>query len=329
MKKNIMSLCCLLSLCYFATAQTETKLKSGQTIIIKTDGSWSDKSVTYPAQGEEVKLSNGKIIIVMPNNTWKAKPSLPTGEEEITLSSGEVIIVNTNKTWKKKPFSFDYETIYIAGGTFQMGSNESDAESDPKPVHSVTVSSFYMGKYEVTQAQWKAVMGSNPSELGCDQCPVDMVNWNDVQVFIQKLNARTGKKYRLPTEAEWEYAARGAQSYKYAGSDNIYQVAIWTKNNPAFGDYNSKYTAPVGSKLPNGYGIYDMSGNIQEWCSDWYGPYNYNAETNPTGPATGSKRVMRGGSWYDWEHHCLVYERGQCAPDYKYYWNGFRLLRTE
>jgi formylglycine-generating enzyme required for sulfatase activity len=188
--------------------------------------------------------------------------------------------------------SFELEMVFVEGGTFQMGS--SSGESDEQPIHSVTLSSFNIGKFEVTQAQWKAVMGNNPSYYqGCDNCPVENVSWNDVQEFIRKLNARTGKNYRLPTEAEWEFAAKGgkqSRGYTYSGS-NYLGVVAW------YGDKDGSKTHAVGEKQANELGIYDMSGNVWEWCSDWYGPYTSYYETNPTGASSGQYRVLRGGSW--------------------------------
>lgn len=196
----------------------------------------------------------------------------------------------------KQRNSSDIEMVYVAGGTFTMGATSeqgSDAYSDEKPVHSVTVSGFHIGKYEVTQKQWVEVMGSNPSYFKGDNLPVENVSWIDVQVFILKLNAKTGKKYRLPTEAEWEFAARGgnkSKGYKYSGSNTPSDVSWYDGNS------NSK-THPVGTKSPNELGIYDMSGNVCEWCSDWYGEYSSNSQTNPEGPSSGDKRVVRGGCW--------------------------------
>ena len=216
--------------------------------------------------------------------------------------------------------SFEPEMVFVEGGTFQMGS--SSGESDEKPVHSVTLSAFNIGKYEVTQAQWKAVMGNNPSSFtGCDDCPVDNVSWNDVQQYISKLNSQTGKNYRLPTEAEWEYSAKGGKSskgYTYSGSNNLNAVAWYTDN-------SGSKTHAVGGKKANELGIYDMAGNVWEWCSDWYGTYNRYSETNPTGASSGQIRVLRGGSWYYDASSCRAAKRVRNDPDYRYSL-GFRLV---
>ncbi len=211
--------------------------------------------------------------------------------------------------------------IFVEGGTFQMGS--SSGESDEKPVHSVTLSAFNIGKYEVTQAQWTAVMGNNPSSFsGCENCPVENVSWNEVQDFIRKLNAQTGKNYRLPTEAEWEYAANGGKAsrgYTYSGSNDLGSVA-WNTDN------SGSKTHTVGGKQANELGIYDMSGNVWEWCSDWYGTYNSYSETNPTGASSGQFRVLRGGSWYHFAHNCRTALRFWNNPDDRYFNYGFRLV---
>ena len=195
-----------------------------------------------------------------------------------------------NKVFTVNGVSF--KMIAVKGSTFQMGSDDgSDVE---KPVHQVTLSDYYIGETEVTQELWSAVMGSNPSEFpGNMQRPVEMVSWNDCQTFISRLNELTGATFRLPTEAQWEYAARGgnkSKGYTYSGSNAIDDVA-W------YNDNSDRMTHPVKTKAPNELGIYDMSGNVFEWCSDWYGDYSSAAQTDPTGPATGSYRVFRGGSW--------------------------------
>ena len=215
----------------------------------------------------------------------------------------------------------NHEMIFVEGGTFQMGS--SSGESDEKPVHSVTLSAFNIGKYEVTQAQWKAVMGNNPSDFaGCDDCPVENVSWNDAEDFIQELNAQTGMNYRLPTEAEWEYAAkRGKRSkgYTYSGSNDLNSVA-WTIDN------SGRKSHAVGGKQANELGVYDMAGNVWEWCSDWYGEYNSYSETNPTGVSSGQDRVLRGGSWDSDVSGCRLAYRARNFPDIKGDNIGFRLV---
>ena len=211
--------------------------------------------------------------------------------------------------------------VFVKGGMFAMGDIWGDGESDEKPVHNVTVSDFYIGKYEVTQAQWQEIMGSNPSyfDYNSDKHPVDNVSWEDVQEFITKLNQKTGKKYRLPTEAEWEYAARGGYNYKYSGSDTLTDVAWYYDN-------SGQKTHPVGQKRPNKLGIYDMSGNVYEWCQDWYGSYSSASQTNPTGPNSGSYRVLRGGSWNSSTENCRVSKRNSNPQSGRYYGGGFRLV---
>ena len=228
--------------------------------------------------------------------------------------------------------------VLVKGGTFTMGCTDeqgSDCESDEKPAHQVTLSDFYIGQYEVTQAEWRKVMGSDPPELynnGCDQCPVEKVSWNDVQEFLKKLNAQTGLNYRLPTEAEWEYAARGgnqSKGYKYAGSNNVGDVAWYTENDNIANTFGTqKTTHPVGQKKDNELGLFDMSGNVYEWCSDWEGDYSSSAQVNPTGPSSGSNRVFRGGSWSSGPQYTRVAVRGDDAPAVRYFYVGFRLART-
>ena len=245
----------------------------------------------------------------------------------------------------RKPINI--EMVFVKGGTFQMGSN--DGDKDEKPVHTVTVGDFYLGKYEITQKQWRNVMGSNPSYFnGCDNCPVENVSWNDIQEFLRKFNQKTGQHYRLPTEAEWEYAARGGSlspagggaggGHKYAGSNNIDEVAWYWKNSGDVrlnGDWkwdkiknNNCKTHPVGKKQPNELGIYDMSGNVWEWCSDWYGKnyYSSSPRNNPQGPSSGSYRVFRGGSWIIYARFCRVSYRIISYPDPRSNYLGFRLV---
>ena len=218
-----------------------------------------------------------------------------------------------------------FDMIMVEGGTFTMGATSEqgeDAYSHEKPVHQVTLSDYYIGETEVTQALWKAVMGTNPSYFKGDSNPVEKVSWNDCQEFIRKLNSLTGRTFRLPTEAEWEYAARGgnqSKGYKYSGSNTLSSVA-W------YADNSSSQTHAVKTKSPNELGLYDMSGNVYEWCSDWYGSYQSSTQTNPQGPSSGSDRVLRGGSWEINARCCRVSLRNNYSPDVRYYDHGLRLV---
>ena len=218
-----------------------------------------------------------------------------------------------------------FEMVRVEGGTFRMGATseqEADDWDREKPVHSVTLSSYYIGKTEVTQALWKAVMGSNPSSFKGDNLPVECVSWDDCQEFIRKLNSMTGQNFRLPTEAEWEFACRGgnnSRGYKYSGSNYIDDVAWYAGN-------SGIETQPVAAKSPNELGIYDMSGSVLEWCNDWYGGYRCGAQTNPKGSYDESTRVYRGGSWNSYARGCRSSFRS-CAflPSYSYDYLGLRL----
>ena len=249
----------------------------------------------------------------------------------------------------------------INGGTFRMGSNDSEARADEQTIHSVTLNSFYMGETEVTQALWKAVMGENPSDFVGDDLPVESVSWNDCQTFIRKLNQLTGKNFRLPTEAEWEYAARGGKTTSLYNGENIRLLGLnnspnldllgWYGGNCGrdftygngcdygrginISEWDEKQysdetggTHPVKRKQPNAYGLYDMLGNVWEWCGDWYDSeyYSVSSSSNPTGPYSGTERVLRGGSWVSYARACRVSKRSFSEPDDKYNGNGLRLV---
>ena len=243
-----------------------------------------------------------------------------------------------------------FKMIQVDAGTFTMGATEeqgSDAYSDESPTHQVTLSSFAIGQTEVTQELWLAVMGSNPSwfngtgnpnhgsshsnDCGTNlQRPVECVSWNDCQEFISRLNQITGKNFRLPTEAEWEFAARGgnfSQGYKYAGSNNIDDVAWYGSNASEDSQFGVGGNGPqtVGTKLPNEIGLYDMSGNVAEWCQDKYGSYSAEAQTNPAGVASGSEYVVRGGSWLRIPRICRVSSRSKDVPTWYSERVGLRL----
>lgn len=220
------------------------------------------------------------------------------------------------------------EFVFVKGGCFQMGDVFGDGENDEKPAHEVCVSDFYLGKYEVTLGQWEQVMMSNNSsrkECGPD-CPVESVSWFSAQEYVGRLNSKSGQQYRLPTEAEWEYAARsGGKNEKWAGTSDekkLDEFALFEKN-------SEHKPGKKGSKKPNGLGLFDMTGNVAEWCQDWYGEgyYSISPKDNPAGPATGEKHVLRGGGHYNSESRSRTVTRLKDEPymtDYSY---GFRLVR--
>ena len=305
---------------------------SGDSIVAKS-GDWENvaNSRLYQvlqAQGGPEWVTWAAMLFIVPKSTvyqlhdWsllidvQAKPLAPPK----IITPPSKIILPRDTTGFVDPF--EGQIVFVQGGSFMMGSNN----LDEKPIHKVTLSNFYIGKYQVTQAQWKAIMGNNPSYFKGNELPVEQVSWENVQEFIKKLNAKTGLKYRLPTEAEWEYAARGgklSKGYKYSGSDNLDEVA-WHDDN------SGNKTHPVSQKKPNELGLFDMSGNVWEWCQDWYGSeyYKNSPEINPTGPATGSYRVNRGGSWIFDADRCRVSRRGYSTPGYSDISICFRLLRT-
>lgn len=220
-----------------------------------------------------------------------------------------------------------FDMVRVEGGTFTMGctyEQYGDCYSDESPSHSVTLSNFYIGRFEVTQDLWYAVMGYNPSYFSGDvNLPVENVSWNDCQRFISRLNQLTGKRFRLPTEAEWEYAARGgnrSNNYKYSGSNYVGDVA-WYDNNA------DSRTHVVGSKSSNELGLYDMSGNVYEWCQDYYSSSAYSSysQTNPTGPSSGEYRVYRGGCWYYSQKGVRIPYRNELSPSSSNNQGGFRL----
>lgn len=217
-----------------------------------------------------------------------------------------------------------FKMIKVDGGTFDMKETVSSGflgMSSKDIVQHTTLSTYYIAETQVTQALWKAVMGKNPSHFKGDNLPVEQVSWNDCQEFITKLTAKTGRTFRLPTEAEWEFAARGgkkSKGYKYSGSDDLDDVAWYGYNS------NNK-THPVKIKQANELGIYDMSGNVWEWCSDWYDSYSSGTVTNPTGSTSGSYRVRRGGSWGINDTDCSSTYRSGNLPSYRFEYLGFRL----
>jgi formylglycine-generating enzyme required for sulfatase activity len=215
--------------------------------------------------------------------------------------------------------------VKVKGGCYLMGDTFGDGEANEKPVHQVCVSDFYIGKFVVTQAIWHEVMRNNPSYKDCVSCPVENVSFDDAQQFINKLNDQTGKNYRLPYEAEWEYAARsGGKHEKWAGTSNQDELEKYAW----FAGNNGKTTQRVGGKKPNGLGLYDMTGNVWEWCKDWYGAdyYQNSPKNNPHGPLSGSTRVLRGGSWGNSAGNGRAAFRGGTVPSGRRDFIGFRLV---
>ena len=298
------------------TYDLEGKEKDVEVSLTITVEGKTYKSSELHVEGDMGKLKTGKGKRVV----WNILQDFPRGfrgavDWELT-TSGDAF----------KDAATGMEMIFVKGGCYQMGDTVGGGHSDEKPVHEVCVSDFYMGKYEVTQRQWQNIMGGNPSHFSScgDNCPVEEVSWNDAHDFIEKLNSRTGKRYRLPTEAEWEYAARsGGKSEKWSGTSSESSLGDY-----AWYDANSGMrTHPVGQKQPNGLGLHDMSGNVWEWCQDWYGSsyYNQSPRDNPGGPSSGSFRVVRGGCWSYFAAAARASVRSWRGAVYRVDFLGFRL----
>jgi formylglycine-generating enzyme required for sulfatase activity len=216
------------------------------------------------------------------------------------------------------------EMVWIPRGTFPMGSRSAQAYSDEMPVHAVILDGFWLGKCEVTQRQYGALMGMNSSKFKGPNQPVENVSWNDAVEFCRKLSQATGKRYTLPTEAQWEYACRAGSTGEWCFGNDERALAGY-----AWYDMNSDgRTQDVGTKRANGWGLYDMHGNVWEWCADWYGPYTGGAQRNPAGPNTGTARVMRGGTWCHRPNHTRSALRSRNAPHRGHYGSGFRVCRV-
>lgn len=258
------------------------------------------------------------------NQTQQAAPAKPKKEKQTKRQSG-----NSGRSQTTILQELANNMVFVQGGTFTMGATSeqwSDAEEREKPAQDVTLSSYYICKYEVTQELWQAFMGNNPSEFKGAKRPVENVSWDDCKIFISKLNNFSGEHFRLPTEAEWEYAARGgnkSQGYKYSGSNDLNSVAWFGKN-------SGSTTHDVGTKQPNELGLYDMSGNVSEWCSDWLGGYIGSSQSNPTGPSSGIYRVKRGGCFDYTAASCRASSRAYTSPgSYGHNNLGLRLALSE
>ena len=301
-------------------------IKSNTTWAVSSNENWCSVS---PTSGS----NDGSVTVSVDENTSTSSRTATITVESATIKR-TLAVTQSGATPVTPPSSQDrsftvggvtFKMIAVEGGTFTMGATSeqgSDALDREKPTHSVTLSSYSIGETEVTQALWQAVMGSNPSNFSGSNKPVEHVSWDDCQDFIRRLNALTGENFRLPTEAEWEYAARGgnkSRGYKYAGSNTIDNVAWYWDNIPSQSSGSAGYgTQVVATKSPNELGLYDMSGNVDEWCQDWYGDYSSSSQTNPTGPSSRSARVIRGGSW--------DYNARFCRVSFRYYSDPTRRL---
>ena len=341
------------------TASGSTQVAQKQRLTIR----YSPSSATVLVDNKMVKGTNGVAQTTLPvgqhsyivacdgydseEGTVKLKASTPSNLQ-ITLSKEAVAIqqnivsqpavaqqpvvqapiANSDNITIPVKDGISIDMVRVEAGTFTMGATAEmkNPNDDEKPTHRVTLTNdYYIGKYEVTQALWQTVMGNNPSKFKGDNLPVEQVSWDDCQEFISKLNRITGKTFRLPTEAEWEYAARGgnkSRGYQYSGSNNLSDVA-W------FWDNSGSKTHAVGTKQPYELGIYDMSGNVWEWCQDRYGEYNSSSQVNPTGANRGSNRVVRGGCWFHDAWNCRSSSRGYFTPDYRNDILGLRLVLSE
>ena len=311
----------------------EATLPQGREMTIRSDASGDDVIVDGTKVGvtpltTNLAFGNHTIELHRAGKTTKADVNITTSgkEKEIVLSflmpRWSANVTASQKAVLQKLID---SMVSVEGGTFTMGATSeqgSDAYSSEEPAHQVTLSDFMIGKTEVTQEVWQAVMGSNPSKFKGSDLPVECVSWNDCQEFIKELNSLTGLNFRLPTEAEWEYAARGgnkSKGYKYSGSNDIGSVA-W------YWDNSSSKIHQVATKVPNELGLYDMSGNVYEWCGDWKGVYSSGSQTNPKGPSWGSYSVIRGGSWSSIGGGCRVSFRGGSVPDSRGNGLGLRLV---
>ena len=288
-------------------------------VEVRKDGYATDRKIIAISEGQTASITGTLASYAVASSSSNAS-GYSSGSSSMASGSNTIFIPVKD--------GISIEMVKIEAGTFMMGatSEMKNPDIDEKPVHQVTLTNdYYMGKYEVTQALWEAVMGSNPSKYKGDNLPVESVSWNDCQEFISRLNSLTGRKFRLPTEAEWEYAARGgkkSRSYQYSGSSNISDVAWYDEN-------CGSTTRAVGIKRPNELGIYDMSGNVWEWCHDWYSSYSSLSQMNPIGAISGACRVRRGGSWDNSVWYSRSSSRSYDTSDYSRINLGLRLALTE
>ncbi len=319
-----------------ATVLVDNKMVKGMNGVARTTLPVGQHSFVVACDGYESEEGTVKLKASAPSNLQITLTKEATAIQQSVVSQPAVaqqpvmqtIVTNSDNISIPVKNGISIDMVRVEAGTFTMGAtpemeNPWDGE---KPTHQVTLTNdYYIGKYEVTQALWKAVMGNNPSNFKGDNLPVEMVSWDECQEFISKLNSITGKTFRLPTEAEWEYAARGgkkSRGYQYSGSNNLADVA-WYEDN------SGSKTHAVGSKQANELGIYDMSGNVWEWCQDWKGSYSSSSQVNPTGANSGSNRVYRGGGWSGNARYCRSSCRFSVTPGFRIFILGLRLVLSE
>ena len=329
-----------------ATVLVDNKMVNGSNGVAQTTLPVGQHSYIVACNGYESEEGMVKLKASAPSNIQITLTKEATAIQQNTVSQPTVAqqpvvqptvtqqhvvqptVTNSDNITIPVKDGISIDMVRVEAGTFTMGATPEMKEPFDweKQTHQVTLTNdYYIGKYEVTQALWQAVMGKNPSYFMGDNLPVERVSWKDCQKFISKLNKITGKTFRLPTEAEWEYAARGGKKgrgYQYGGSNNISDVA-WYKDN------SGNKTHAVGTKQANELGIYDMSGNLYEWCHDWYGSYSISSQVNPTGANGGSGRVIRGGGWSITARYCRSSYRCSSLPDYRGYDLGLRLVLSE
>ena len=319
-----------------ATVLVDNKMVKGMNGVARTTLPVGQHSFVVACDGYESEEGTVKLKASVPSNIQITLTKEAPATQQSTVSQPAVAqqpvvqtpVTNSDNISIPVKNGISIDMVRVEAGTFIMGATPEmkNPYHWEKPTHQVTLTNdYYIGKYEVTQALWQTVMDNNPSYFKGDNLPVENVSWDDCQEFISKLNRLTGKTFRLPTEAEWEYAARGgkkSRGYQYSGSNNISDVA-W------YGANSGNKTHAVGSKQANELGIYDMSGNVWEWCHDLYDKYSSSSQTNPTGATSGSDRVGRGGMWIYAAGVCRSSYRDCDAPDNRDYYLGLRLVLSE
>ena len=262
------------------------------------------------------------IPMLRPTPTPIPPTPAPRPSDLSDLSDGS----DKGRSYTETHGGLNLEMVWIPGGTFEMGSNDAEAADNEKPVHTVELDGFWIGKCEVTQRQYEAWMGKNPSQFQGPDRPVEMVSWDDAMAFCVKLSQATGKQYTLPTEAQWEYACRAGSSGNWCFGDDESRLGDYAWH----GGNSHNQTHDVAAMSPNAWGLYDMHGNVAEWCADWLWWYESRRRVrNPTGPATGQYRVMRGGACGDRPYQCRSADRGNFKPGNRHLAVGFRLARTQ